>query len=282
MLSEKVTREEFGKRAANLIGRILQRVTYWEIPYEHGKPNWRDDEPQIDVLDFGLDLHFEDGGQVGLTWGDEFFQYGLSILDGGSAGNVASRCWVVAEHWCYFGGLPISPAALSGSWVESDSLKTQRIDYPEALCMAFGDRGPVYACALDYSGGTILPLADSVLVVFGDVAAQRLGLGSEEPNSDSLKLENRSFGHYPSGAWWACLNGNRQPFEDDLRSALPLLELPWPEIKSKLSLFPEKARKGFPVQLLISYALDWPTEYWRVPNVNYLYPPTTTTFPHFD
>ncbi len=160
-------------------------------------------------------------------------------------------------------GSPISQVTLSWSWVESDPPHGKRIDYPEVLRMVFTNRASVYMCALDYSNGTILPLADSVLVVFGDVTAQRLGLVSEEPNSDSLKLENRSLGHYPSGGWWTCLNGKRQPFEADLRSALPLLELAWPEIESKLSWFPEKARKGFPVQLLISYALNWPTEYWR-------------------
>ena len=93
--------KSFDERVSALVGQTVRGVTYWEIAYEGGEPMWRSELADVDGLDFGVDLHFDDGAKVALTWGSEFYSYGISVQHGASAGNESARSWDT-ERWRSF------------------------------------------------------------------------------------------------------------------------------------------------------------------------------------
>ena len=93
-----MTREEFESKCSALIGERVVHVFYYELKYEGLEQLWSEHQ-DFDSLDHGLDLVMESGSSFGITWGDEFFQYGISlhpqplngyVVNGASVQNVSA------------------------------------------------------------------------------------------------------------------------------------------------------------------------------------------------
>jgi hypothetical protein len=74
--------DAFEARLKRLVGRSLRGVAYREIAYDNAEPGWRAESASFDSLDFGLELHVDDGSIISFTWGAEFVQYNVSVVDG--------------------------------------------------------------------------------------------------------------------------------------------------------------------------------------------------------
>ena len=171
---KSLDKKTFDERVSALVGQTVRGVTYWEIAYEGGEPMWRSELADVDGLDFGVDLHFDDGAKVALTWGSEFYSYGISVQHGASAGNESARSWDATERWRSFVGATITGASVQWTWVEDVGGQGRRIVLPQDVRLDFDGVGAVFLSALERRDGLILPLADNVLVVFGEETARGL------------------------------------------------------------------------------------------------------------
>lgn len=184
---------EFEKRVEELIGRRITRVRYHEINYrdKDGQPltepqwNWC---PDLDSLDYGLDLTTEDGAVFHVTWGDEFTQYGVTVQPDPLHDVSAVRVWDVTNgsRWAPLVGQRIVAADVF--W-ESTQYRTLRADgslsewsepvsYPQDLRLTFEGGDRVYLSAFEVrEGDSRAAMADHISVFFDDAAAEQYGIG---------------------------------------------------------------------------------------------------------
>jgi hypothetical protein len=114
-------RRAYDRAAQSLVGLRLATVRYVEIDYasmEYPAPAY-DRMPDVDSLDYGLDLAFEGGRVVGFTWGQEFEMYDLELAEGGIPKGDAA-VWDVSEtsRWRSFVGSRINRVEVE--WIEDE------------------------------------------------------------------------------------------------------------------------------------------------------------------
>src|SRR5262245_45019481 len=143
-----MTRAEFEISVRRLVGLELRGVRYFEIDYsafadgdsqssdrDDSGPRWSGD-PRFDSLDFGLQLLTATGETVDSSWGDEFYQYGISLKVPLTASDTI-RAWDVSEtsRWNSLLGRRIQETRVFWSWVEGRDIG--RVHYPQDVKLTF-------------------------------------------------------------------------------------------------------------------------------------------------
>ncbi len=164
-----MTREEFESKCSALIGERVVRVNYYELEYEGLEELWSEHQ-DFDSLDHGLDLVMESGSSFGITWGGEFFQYGISLhplpLDGHVVKGARIQNVTASSRWLSYIGKPILTVDLQWSWVTISDHPTEKIYYPQDMKLIFEGKKEIVLSALEMRGGKALRFMDNITVFF--------------------------------------------------------------------------------------------------------------------
>ena len=164
-----MTREEFESKCAALIGERVVHVFYYELEYEGFEQLWSEHQ-DFDSLDHGLDLVMESGSSFGITWGDEFYQYGISLHPEPLNGNVVNGARVqnvsASSRWTDYIGKPIVAVELEWSWVVTSDSPDEKKYYPQDMKLTFEGKKEIILSALEMRDGKALHLMDNITVFF--------------------------------------------------------------------------------------------------------------------
>ena len=148
---QTMTREEYDNRVHMLLGKVISKVIYYEVDYGDGLFHFFDD-PRFDSLDFGLDLVLEEEERFAITWGDEFWQYGISV----KPKPLVSVQWTdrmldvsTCSRWRLVLGKKIRSAEVSWSWCEELGKPETRVYYPQDLLLRFDEGRVMVISALE-------------------------------------------------------------------------------------------------------------------------------------
>jgi hypothetical protein len=189
-----MTRAEFEMSVRRLVGLAPRGVRYFEIDYSafgangdsHSSdrgdsgPAWSVD-PRFDSLDFGLQLLTATGDTVDISWGNEFYPYGVSLNVPLTAGDTI-RVWDVSEtsRWSSLLGRRIQEARVFWSWVEGRDIG--RVHYPQDVKLTFDGGREVYISALEIRlDGSFMGMMDHITVFFEESVARQFAVGVETP-----------------------------------------------------------------------------------------------------
>lgn len=166
-----MTRARYEANIASIVGETFEAVTYHEIDYSDGRYHFFDD-PRFDSLDFGLEIKLGSGKQVSLTWGTEFWQYGVSLKDGAIS---APRCLDVSSspRWMGVIGRVLRSIDVSWNWVVHSGNMNTRICYPQDILLDFGGEMRRVVSALEIrENDWVMGMMDNI-VVFDDLEIAR-------------------------------------------------------------------------------------------------------------
>lgn len=169
------TRAEFERVLQQLVGRTIQAVAYFEIPYEDGQPMWNRESDSFDSLDFGLQMNLDDGSTFSVTWGTEFTQYNVSIRQSplGFVEGESARQWDVQQRWRERRLLDTPVVSARAIWIAADA--RDRTEYPQDLRLAFASGAVVVISAFESRDGELnMGMMDHIRVFFDEAEAQRM------------------------------------------------------------------------------------------------------------
>ena len=166
-----MTRDEYEKRARSLIGNTITTVVYHEIDYGDGEFHFFDD-PRFDSVDHGLELELGTGEPVSITWGAEFYQYGVSLINDAMSTVLSSSRSLDVSHtgrWQSILRITIESADVFWSWCEESGKPETRVYYPQDLLLGFAGKNPIVISALEIRDGEwCMGMMDNI-TVFDDV-----------------------------------------------------------------------------------------------------------------
>ena len=172
-----MTKSEYETLAKSLIGESLQKVEYFEIKYDGYETDFSGEE-SFDSLDYGVNCHMSSGKVFGFIWGDEFFQYGVSIL-AASLKSEVGECREVevsdSKNWSPLVGHEITSVNVGWGWVKESGLFKKKIDYPQSIVLNFDGGGFVVISALEIQDGASFGMADNITVFFDKPNAIKYG-----------------------------------------------------------------------------------------------------------
>jgi hypothetical protein len=177
------TRADFDANLNRLIGFVVNRVNYFEIDYQDGRPYFRDHPETGHFLDFGVEMVDSSGRCACITWDGTFFQYGLGVFVDCPSGEVmAGLSYDVTNEpeWMPFIGRRISHVDSYWSWVADDmEPNAKRTYYPQDIRLTFDNNRHMYFSAAQFfnDSGKLFGMSDNVLIVFNDDVAERHQLG---------------------------------------------------------------------------------------------------------
>jgi len=153
-------------KCQQLIGHKITKVFYYEINYEDEEYwNW---DPRFDSLDFGLDIETQSGECFSIGWGDEFFQYGISVNKESLAPYLREFCKIDVsntERWEKLIGKEIVAARLV--W-EHSQYGTEKVYYPQDLIFSLSNKQEVFVSALEITDGNSISGMTNHITVFFD------------------------------------------------------------------------------------------------------------------
>ena len=150
-----MTRDEYEKNARRLVGNTITRVVYHEIDYCDDEFHFFDDS-RFDSLDYGLEIELGTGQFLSITWGSEFHQYGVSLVDGMFSEVVSqSRFLDVREtsRWKTLLGRSVISVDVFWSWCEESGKPETRIYYPQDVLLRFAGEQRRVISALEIRDG---------------------------------------------------------------------------------------------------------------------------------
>ena len=172
-----MTKSEYETLAEILIGEEIQKVEYFEINYDGYEIDFSGSE-SFDSLDYGVNLYMASGQVFGFIWGDEFFQYGVSILKAPLQSEV-SECREVevsnSKNWNLLIGKKITNVRVDWGWVKESGLFKKKIYYPQSIVLQFEGSGLVVISALEVQDGTHFGMSDNITVFFDKPNAIKYG-----------------------------------------------------------------------------------------------------------
>jgi len=177
------TRADFDANLSRLIGFTINRVVYFEIDYQNGRPNFRDHPETGHFLDFGLEMTDPSGSPTCITWDGTFFQYGLGVfIDTPSTEVLSGLSYDVTSdpEWTPFLGLSVTRADSYWSWVaDSMAPNAKRTYYPQDIRLMFDNDRCLYFSAAEFLNDSdkLFGMSDNVLVVFNESVAEHHQLG---------------------------------------------------------------------------------------------------------
>ena len=179
-----MTKEEYEHNVRKMIGHRISRVQYHELLYINDDDSVLE-EPQwhwsvdFDSLDHGLELEMKDGSIFHITWGGEFYQYGVSILTQVFEYTDMVRIWDVTEYsrWKPLLGMAITSIDIAWStiWNNDGSIHAE---YPQDLRILFENDRYVYISALElWIDGSHSNAQDHITVFFNQTDAEAYNIG---------------------------------------------------------------------------------------------------------
>lgn len=163
-----MTKFEYETLAESLIGEKIRRVEYFEINYEGYETDFLGDEG-FDSLDYGANIYMESGQVFGFIWGDEFFQYGVSILKIPLQSKL-SECREVevskSKKWNQLIAKQIISIRVDWGWVKESGLFKKKIYYPQSIVLKFEGGGLVIISALEIRDQSHFGMTDNITVFF--------------------------------------------------------------------------------------------------------------------
>ncbi len=165
--------EELASLVRSLAAQRISAVTYWSLDYGDGETHWGDFGERFDVLDFGFELHLENGSEFAVTWSRDFGAYGVFVHRGRMAELFSPEIEMLAapagDRWKEFLGKTIVGAELQ--WRPVPDLDGE---YPTMLALRFaGDRAIWVAAATYNEDDDQLEVDNDNLVVLSDPALAR-------------------------------------------------------------------------------------------------------------
>ncbi len=162
-----MTRNEYEKNIRSLIGYTITAVVYHEIEYSDGEYHFFDD-PRFDSLDFGLEFELDAGSSVSVTWGSEFYHYGVSLIKNEMCKILSkshSRDVSNTERWKTILPGKIESTEVFWSWCEESANPETRIYYPQDLLLSFAGNKKIVISALEIrADGSYMGMMDNIIV----------------------------------------------------------------------------------------------------------------------
>ncbi len=161
-------KNNFENQFRDLIGKRIVRVRYYEIDYQDTVDWWSSDD-RFDSLDFGLDLLTDDNSYFAISWGSEFYQYGISPDKNGLPTSKGYQSIDVTKvsRWSDFLNTKIKDVKIAWSWVKESGLFKRKIHYPQDLILGFDDNREVFISAMQiYEDDSCMGMTDNITVFF--------------------------------------------------------------------------------------------------------------------
>ncbi|MGL5873533.1 MAG: hypothetical protein ACRC2R_14400 [Xenococcaceae cyanobacterium] len=173
---KNLTIQEFNELAKKLIGHKINRITYFEIDYQTGKPCW--EYEQYDFLDYGFDLETEAEKTFGFIWDWEFYQYNISVKEYSLKKEITTyKFWDVtsSSRWSSYLGIEIVDVLVYWSWVITEG---SRLEYPQDIVLIFANGNKLFVSAIDIweDRRIISQFSDNLVVFFDEVVAKKWGV----------------------------------------------------------------------------------------------------------
>jgi len=168
-----MTKEEFESRVQSLVGEQIKKVNYYEMIYSDHGEYWGLN-PDFDSLDYGVDFEMESGAIKGIIWGNEFYQYGISLIPGSLDTELERSSKIDVSYknrWLEVIGKKIKSAKIIWASVEEGRFK-KKIYYPENLILTFGENNMVCISALEIGDDSYFA-ADNITVFFDESIARK-------------------------------------------------------------------------------------------------------------
>ncbi len=161
-------KSEFENHFRALIGKRIVRVRYYEIEYHYTKDMWQCYD-RFDSLYFGFDLLCEDDFLFPISWGSEFYQYGISPDQNNLPTSSGYRSIDVSKtsRWADVLNVKITDVRIVWSWVEESDLIKNKIYYPQDLILRFDNNRDIFISALQIeTDNSFMGMTDNITVFF--------------------------------------------------------------------------------------------------------------------
>lgn len=175
MPSISMNKSDFENQFRDLIGKRIERVRYYEIEYQDIENMWSYDD-RFDSLDFGLDFLTNDNSLFAISWGSEFYQYGISPDRNNLPKSDGYRSIDVTKtsRWCDFLKISIADVKIAWSWILESGLFKKKIYYPQDLILSFDNQGKIFISALQIENDdSFMGMTDNITVFFDDETANK-------------------------------------------------------------------------------------------------------------
>lgn len=133
--------------ANSMVGKHLQQVLYYGLDYDLRQPWWYDEDFDLDSVELGVDLVFDDASTVSVAWGMEFSQWNLSINNFSLAKDRGAATVVdvtAVSRWSERIHQRIASVIIYWSyWIERGD---QHLYYPQDLRLEFESGLAAYLC----------------------------------------------------------------------------------------------------------------------------------------
>ncbi len=166
-----MTKEEYETIARQLVGRTIKKVFYHEVDYSDDKYHFFDDS-RFDTLDYGLEFELDTGKFLFITWGSEFYQYGISIVDGRLSSIVTSSRYLdvnKSKRWQNLISRRIDSLEIFWCWCEKSGNPGYRIYYPQDLLLRFEGNYDLVISALEIRDDDFAMGMMDNITVFDDI-----------------------------------------------------------------------------------------------------------------
>jgi hypothetical protein len=166
---------DFENQFRDLIGKRIVQVRYYEIEYQDNENMWSYDE-RFDSLDFGLDLLTDDDSLFAISWGSEFYQYGISPDKNNLPKSNGYRSINVTKtsRWSDFLNINIADVRIAWSWIHESGLFKKKIYYPQDLILSFESQRKVFISALQIENdNSFMGMTDNITVFFDGGTAKK-------------------------------------------------------------------------------------------------------------
>lgn len=172
--------DEFEKDLSVLIGKSLTDVTYYEIHQEN--PFY--DQSSHHLVDFGVELTFDDASLYHIVWNDKFHQFDIKFGTGsigqeinlGEDSSVKPYCLNEDDQWSKLIHKKVTEVKSYWNWwkVNGEELKSY---YPKDISIRFESNEIVYFSCTSIENEKFLASADEISVFFNLKIAQKYGVG---------------------------------------------------------------------------------------------------------
>ena len=182
-----MTKDDFETLVGSFVGQTIAEVLYFdhEIPDVDelwGQP-WNGESPTSGRIGDGAELSMESGDIFWVTYGSEFFHYGVSIqhnpneLRWRQEGHFVSANVSDAACWSSTIGHVITDAQVFWGEIVYESREESPIEYPQDVGLNFEAGPAVYFSALEFIDGSPAYFADEIQVFCSEEELRKYAIG---------------------------------------------------------------------------------------------------------
>ena len=175
MPSMNMNKSDFENQFRKLIDKRIVQVRYYEIEYQDNENMWSYDK-RFDSLDYGLDLLTDDDSLFAISWGSEFYQYGISPDKNNLPKSNGCRFIDVTKtsRWSDFLNINIADVRIAWSWIQEFGLFKKKIYYPQDLILSFESQRKIFISALQIENDdSFMGMTDNITVFFDGGTAKK-------------------------------------------------------------------------------------------------------------